>query len=249
LPADGTCDELALSVAVVLGAWIATAHPEYSSPLPEPESESATAPEEPPAPPPPLAAPVAAAPATRPPEPTPKPPAPAVHPADAARRFEVALGIGGELSDAGLVPAAEAGVRYRPEASGLGASAFVLIAAPETREIGAGSVSSFRWPLGAGAVGRLTRGDLSLELEGGAMFGLLRIEGNGFASNDAATDAQGGLYGTLRVGAASGKLRPFAGAKLLTWLGKATAQASLPDAEVDLPVLEGVLLVGLGFVP
>ncbi|HEX6766813.1 MAG TPA: hypothetical protein VF103_15065 [Polyangiaceae bacterium] len=254
LPADGTCDELALSVAVVLGAWIATAHPEYSSPLPESESgsesknESAAAPAEPPAPPP-LAAPVAAVPATRPPEPAPKPPAPPVPNTEPARRFEVALGIGGELSDAGLVPATEAGVRYRPEASGFGASAFVLVAAPETREIGAGSVSSFRWPLGVGATGRLVRAGLSLELEGGAMLGLLRLEGDGFASNGDATDAQGGLYGTLRVGAASGKLRPFVAAKLLTWLGKATAEASLPDAEVDLPVVEGVLLVGLGFVP
>src|SRR5262245_8450515 len=41
LPADGTCDELALSVAVVLGAWIATAHPEYSSTLPESERSGA----------------------------------------------------------------------------------------------------------------------------------------------------------------------------------------------------------------
>jgi hypothetical protein len=93
------------------------------------------------------------------------------------------------------------------------------------------------------------RRGLSFELEAGPMLGLLRLEGDGFASNADATDAQGGLYGGLRVGAASGRLRPFAAAKLLTWLGKATAQASLPDAEIDLPVLEGVLLVGLGFVP
>src|SRR5262245_29549637 len=44
LPADGTCDERALSVAVVLGAWIATAHPEYLSRLPEPESQAPAAP-------------------------------------------------------------------------------------------------------------------------------------------------------------------------------------------------------------
>jgi hypothetical protein len=81
------------------------------------------------------------------------------------------------------------------------------------------------------------------------MLGLLHLEGEDFASPDDATDAQGGLYAALRVGAASGKLRPFASAKLLTWLGKATAQARLPDAEVDLPVTEGVLFVGLGFVP
>src|SRR5688572_25397937 len=41
LPAEGSCDERALSVAVVLGAWIATAHPEYLSALPEAEREAA----------------------------------------------------------------------------------------------------------------------------------------------------------------------------------------------------------------
>jgi hypothetical protein len=249
LPADGTCEELALSVAVVLGAWIATVHPEYSSTLPESERRDA-APLEPP-PPPALVAPVAPppAPATRTPEPTPKPPSPAARSTEAPWRFEVAAGIGGEVSDAGLVVAGDVSVRYRPETSGFGVSAFALVAAAETREIGAGSVSSFRWPLGAGALGRLVGNGVSFELEAGPMLGLLHLEGEDFASPDDATDAQGGLYAALRVGAASGKLRPFASAKLLTWLGKATAQARLPDAEVDLPVTEGVLFVGLGFVP
>jgi hypothetical protein len=35
----------------------------------------------------------------------------------------------------------------------------------------------------------------------------------------------------------------------LTWLGTATATASEPDAEVDLPVVEGVFLLGVGFAP
>jgi hypothetical protein len=164
-------------------------------------------------------------------------------------RVEIAAGIGGEISDAGLVPAADASVRYRPDASGFGASAFILFALPETREVGAGSVSSFRWPLGVGALGRFASGGFALEGEAGPMLGLLHLEGKDFATPDDATDAQGGLYAALRVGAANGKLRPFAGAKLLTWFGKVTAEASLPEAEVDLPVTEGVLFVGLGFVP
>jgi hypothetical protein len=246
LPADGSCDERALSVAVVLGAWIATAHPEYLSALPEAEREAAPAAAETGAPtPPPIAPPVA---------PASPPPAPRVEPSPPVRvtraivwRFQMGLGVGGELSDAGLVPAADVSLRYAPDASGFGASAFALVAGPESRAIGSGRVSSFRWPLGAGGLARLESGAVALELDAGLMIGVLRVQGEGFAPNDAATDAQGGGYAGLRVGGASGRWRPFAAAKLLTWFGTATAQARVPDAEVDLPVAEGVFLVGAGY--
>jgi hypothetical protein len=99
-------------------------------------------------------------------------------------------------------------------------------------------------------VARLAGVGVALELDAGAMLGLLRIEGKEFTTkNDDATDVQGGVHASLRVSSTSGRLRPFAAAKLLTWLGKATARARLPEAEVDLPALEGVVLVGVGFAP
>jgi hypothetical protein len=248
LPADGTCDERALSVAVVLGAWIATAHPEYLSTLPEPKSEPEPTPAEPSPPSPP---PIPTPPAPTPRPVAPPPPAPSVRPATGAPwRFEVALGVGGEISNAGLVPAGEISARYAPDTSGFGLSAFTLFAGPEEREVGGGHVTSFRWPLGVGGLARLTQGELAFDLGAGPMLGLLRVDGEGFtARNEGATDAQGGIHAALRVGARTGRWRPFATAKLLTWLGKATAQARSPDAEVDLPVTEGVLLVGFGLVP
>jgi hypothetical protein len=249
LPAEGTCDERALSVAVVLGAWIATAHPEYLSALPEAESKAPAMPAEESAPsPPPI--PLPDTPKPRPPPPAPAAPrSPPVRTSPAvAWRFQAALGVGGELSDAGLVPAADISFRYTPEESGFGASAFVLFAGAESRPIGSGSVSSFRWPLGAGGVARLESGAMAFELDAGFMLGLLDVQGEGFSTNDGATDAQGGGFATLRVGAGSGRWRPFGAAKVLTWFSKATARASVPDAEVDLPAVEGVFLVGVGYV-
>ena len=249
LPAEGTCDERALSVAVVLGAWIATAHPEYLSALPEAQSAASATPAEESAPsPPPI--PLPETPKPRPTLPAPPPPGPPpvrTSPA-VAWRFQAALGAGGEVSDAGLVPAADISFRYTTEASGFGASAFVLFAGAESRPIGSGSVSSFRWPLGAGGVARLESGAVAFELDAGFMLGLLDVQGVGFSTNDGATDTQGGAYAALRVGAESGRWRPFGAAKVLTWLGKATARASVPDAEVDLPAVEGVFLVGVGYV-
>jgi hypothetical protein len=242
LPADGSCDERALSVAVVLGAWVATAHPEYLSTLPEGEREAAAAPPEP-SPPPPIPPPVTPAP---PPPPAPLPPPVRVAPV-VAWRFQLGLGVGGELSDAGLVPAADVSLRYAPEASGFGVSAFALVAAPESRAIGGGSVSSFRWPLGVGGVLRLEGGPVALEIDAGLLLGLLHVQGHDFVTTEAATDLQGGAYASARLGAASGRWRPFAAAKLLTWFGTATAQARVPNAELDLPVAEGVFLVGVGY--
>jgi hypothetical protein len=250
LPAEGTCDERALSVAVVLGAWITTAHPEYLSALPAAPSEAPAASAEanmpalnptPAAPPPPSRP----APAAREPEPESK----ARVAANDPWRFQPAAALGIELSDAGIVPAADVSVRYAPEASGFGLSAFVLLALSEDRAVGSGKVSSFRWPLGVGGVARQERSGVALELDAGAMLGILHVEGEDFTTNDEATDVQGGLYAALRLGASTGTLRPFGAAKLLTWLGKATASASEPNAEVDLPVVEGVFVAGVGFAP
>jgi hypothetical protein len=248
LPAEGTCDERALSIAVVLGAWIATAHPEYLSALPAAREEPAASAEPPP--PPPISTPM--------PQPPPPPPAPVSRqpgretPRAAPAvpwRFQPALGLGVELSDAGVVPAADVSVRYARDGSGFGLSAFALVVVAEERAVGSGRVTSFRWPLGLGGLARLERGGVAIELEAGPMLGILHLEGEDFSTNDDATDVQGGLHGALRVGASAGTLRPFGAAKLLTWLGKATASATEPDAEVDLPVVEGVFLLGVSFVP
>jgi hypothetical protein len=253
LPAEGTCDERALSVAVVLGAWIASEHPEYSATLPDSPHAPLTTPDAD-AGPPPLPVPSA----LPPPPPQPAPPAPARSPTpppppaparDAGWKFEPALAAGIELSDAGVVPAAHLSLRFAPAGTGFGATAFALLAGPEERNVGSGRVSSFRWPLGVGGAGRLERFGAAFDVSAGGMLGVLHLEGKGFTTNDATTDVQGGLFAALRIGAGSGRFRPFGAAALLTWLGTATASASLPDAEHDLPVFEGVFVAGLGFAP
>jgi hypothetical protein len=160
-----------------------------------------------------------------------------------------ALGLGIELSNAGAVAAADVSVRLARDESGFGLSAFALIAFPEERAVGSGRVRSFRWPLGAGGFARLEQSSIAIELEAGPMLGILHLEGEDFPTENQATDVQGGLHAALRVGASTGTLRPFGAAKLLTWLGKATATASAPAAEVDLPVVEGVFLLGVGLAP
>jgi hypothetical protein len=247
LPAEGSCDERARSVAVVLGAWIATAHPEYLGALPDAPVDALAASVEPP---PPRSG-SAAPPATRslPAEPAGPPARPAPLRAGNAWHLEPALAVGAELSDAGFVPAVQAALRYAPETNGFGVSGFALLAAADEREVGSGRARSFRWPLGAGVLGRLAASGVAFEVDAGLMVGLLHVQGRGFASNGEATDAQGGAFGALRIGTSAGRFRPFAAAELLSWLGTATASARLPGDELDLPAIEGVFLAGIGFVP
>ncbi|HEY3496720.1 MAG TPA: hypothetical protein VGK73_18600 [Polyangiaceae bacterium] len=235
--AEGTCEEQARAVAVILAAWLTDVHPEFRTPLPPAEP---AAPESPPPPP--------VAPAPPPPPAVLKaPPAPPSKPAR-LWRWSAGAGAGLELSDAGLTPAFELSLSFAPDA-GLGVMAFALLVVPETRELGSGEARTFRWPLGLGPLLRFPAGSVDVELAAGLDLAWLHAQGEDFATLGDADDLAFGAFGTARVTGRWSFARPFVGLTALGWLSPATLTARVPEAEVDLPAIEGVLLVGLTLPP
>jgi hypothetical protein len=234
--AEGSCEELARAVAVILGAWFTDTHPEYATPLPPaepPEQPPPRTPEPAAADLPPAAAPVSASGAARAPSASPR-----------KLRWSFGVGAGIELSDAGVVPAFEPSLRLAPEA-GVGAMAFALLAFPATYQLGAGEASVFRWPLGVGPLLRLASGPLALDLALGPHLGWLHARGTGFTTRGEADDIALGVFGAVRLMGRWSFARPFVGLTALGWLSRATLTSQLPDATLDLPVVEGVFVLGL----
>jgi hypothetical protein len=255
--AEGSCNERARAVAVILGTWLTDIHPEYRSALPLP----APAPEQPtqaPAANPPAAAP---SPQRPPPLQRPAPLQPAPLPARladrdvatskqaAARRWSGALAIGFGLSEAGAVLAGALSASYAPERTGLGAAAFAVLTLPAERSLGSGTVSSFRWPLGAGPLLRVQGRRAFFDVSAGPMVGWLHVAGEGFSENRSADDAAAGAFGRVRLGLGWPRFRPFVEAGLLGWFGAATAVTREPETEFELPAFESFVLAGMAFAP
>lgn len=246
MTADGSCDERARAVAVVLGTWLTDIHPEYRSSLPAP-SPAVAAPS-----PPAEANSAGASPAVLPPVPV-SPPATALdskRPSDPVeRRWSGALGLGVEVSDAGAVFAGALSASYAPSRTGLGASAFALLAVPAERSLGTGAVSSFRWPLGVGPLFRVQARSAFLDVSVGPTLGWLHLAGDGFSENRAANDVATGAFGRARLGLSRSRFFPFLEAGLLGWFGSAIAVARAPQSEFELPAFESFLFAGMSLEP
>jgi hypothetical protein len=108
----------------------------------------------------------------------------------------------------------------------------------------------FRWPLGLGPLLRLAPRGVFIDLALGPTVAWLHLEGQDFTGrNDGADDALFGGFAGINVAGTSGPVRPCAGAGLLLWPGTSTAVASAPNAELDLPAVEGTLTLGVVFAP
>jgi hypothetical protein len=252
IAAEGSCDEQARALAVILGTWLTDIHPEYRSALPLPPAaaeEPSQLPEEKP--------PLARAPAATHSRPTQAPripttsaaSGPAKSEAAAARRWSGALAVGIGVSDAETVLAGAASVSCAPERTGVGASAFALLTLPAERSLGSGTVSSFRWPLGAGPLVRIQARRAFLDVSAGPMLAWLHVAGDNFTENRSANDVTTGAFGRARVGLRGRRFRPFVEAALLGWFGASTAVARAPDTEFALPAFESFLLAGVAFEP
>jgi hypothetical protein len=197
LPTNGSCDELAQAAAVVLSAWLTDVHPDFAGALPpKPEPEPEPEPEPDPKPEP---EPEPAKPAARPPPP-PAPPAPVGH------RWQLLLGLGGELSDGALAPTLLTGASYGAELSGLAVSARVLVTLPRKQPLDPGQVSWRRWPLSVGPTLRLATPTLALALSAGPAVAWLHLEGHSF---DHVSSQDGPSWGGFAEAVVSGKGRPF----------------------------------------
>jgi hypothetical protein len=252
IAAEGTCDEQARALAVILGTWLTDIHPEYRSALPVPpavaEEPSQLPAEEP------LVAPAPAVPPSPPSQaPTLPPvsvaPSPAKSEGAAVRRWSGALAVGAGVSEAGTVLAGAASVSYAPERTGFGASVFALLTLPAERSLGSGTVSAFRWPLGAGPLVRVQAGSAFLDVTAGPTLAWLRVAGDDFNENRSANDVAIGAFGRARVGFCWSRFRPFVEAGLLGWFGASTVVARAPDTELELPTFESFLLAGVAFEP
>jgi hypothetical protein len=253
LLAEGDCDAQARAVAVIIATFLTDIHPEYLSLLPDSERQPDVAP----APsasaegaePPPLKAPP-------PPPPPPSPPSPPrtlplappspVSPEPS--EWLVALAAGAEFSSE-FVPAAALSLSFLPAAEGFGARAFVLVSGAAERQLGEELASSFRFPLGVGALFRFGRGSAWCDLSAGASVGWLHVAGRTFDDNESANDIVFGPFLGVRAGTEWLGLRPFAELGALAWPGESTLVARSPDATARLPWFEAFLLVGAGFVP
>jgi hypothetical protein len=243
--AEGSCEEKARAVAVILAAWLTDVHPEFRTALPEVAPPVVHEPA--PAPPPELPAP--SEPRTLA-QPAPAP-APAARPTErpTPRGFSYAAAAGIALSAAGATPAFELSARFAPAGAGLGMLGFALAALPVESELGSGSVSSFRWPFGLGPLLRLAPQGAFVDLAIGPSVGWLHLDGDGFRTNDVADDLVFGGFLGVSVGGTKGFLRPHAAVGLLVWPGTSTAVASVPDAELDLPLVEATALLGVLLAP
>lgn len=256
LPAEGSCDEQAGAVAVLLAAWLSDVHPEYVGALPD-------------APPSPvLASPQAeTAPATTPAEPAPAlaPPAaaptrdsaaaavskPAEQPAP-RRGIELGVSAGGVISEVSPVPFGTLGVRYMPESTGLGAALSATLSTPRHSDLSNGSVSYFRWPLVAGPALRAKLGSTLLDATAGPAAAWFHLSGVNF--QDAATYNVVVWGGALaaRWSLPQGRIAPFlevsgmAFAKASATIHRGTPERS-DEVSVPLPNLELYASLGGSF--
>lgn len=243
--AEGTCEEQARAVSVILGTWITDIHPEYRTALPVPEP-TAPVDEPEPAPAPPAAPPS--------PPPPPAPPPPRVTPerprAQATTwHWSGGAALGVEVSDASAVFVGALSSSYAPDGTGFGGAAFALLAAPARRSVGSGSADALRWPLGLGPLLRVQAPRAYLDVSAGPTLAWLHIAGAEFVENRTANDVVAGAFGRARVGVRWRSWRPFLEAGILGWFGSAKVVARSPDAELELAAYEPFFLVGAALEP
>jgi hypothetical protein len=226
LAAQGNCAELANVVAVVLSAWLSDVHPEFVASLPEaqrPSNPPAAPRIEVPVPPP-----------SSPPEPRRETSGTSFAP----RRGMVGAAVGAALSAEVPAPLATIGLRWVPS-SGLGASATATIIAARSEPLSTGSVRYWRWPLLLGPAWRVPLGSTALDLEAGAAFAWLHLEGNGFISPATHDAFLGGGFFSTRISFVSDRFEPFAELTGVLWGSThAFVRRGADQVAVGLPGLE-----------
>jgi len=247
LPVQGSCDELAGAVAVVLAAWISDEHPEYLAGLPAPEAREAPVPAPAPASPPPTTEPV---------RPTQSAPALTRDEARssagrtgfvAARRFSVAAALGADFSS-DVVPLGALGARWMPERLGLGAAVTAVVSGARRFDLSHGSVRYFRWPLLLGPAFRVPLGATALDVHAGAALAWLHIAGLEFSPPKQHDAVAAGAIASARLSIDAGALRPFAELSGVIW-GSTTAFIGGTEVNKKLPQVEVYAAFGAAWQP
>jgi hypothetical protein len=250
LPADGSCDEQATMVAVLLATWISDVHPEYVGTRPEPAVTSV------------LAAPAVESaaqpelPARAPPAITPSAPvrdsasaAVSRQPGAPQRRLELSAAAGGALSSADPAPVAALGARYLPESGGFGAALQLTFTLPRRALLSSGAVRYFRWPIAVGPALRTSIGSSRLDVTAGPAAAWLHLGGVGFQGGTSSHDAVAfGGAAAARWALPQGSVAPFVE---LCGMAFAPTQAYVrrgnEQPSVDLPSFELYAALGGAF--
>ena len=221
LVAEGTCDELASVVAVVLATWLSDVHPVYVGSLPEvapPEVAQAT----------PRPEPVRSGAGT-----------------PASRHVAIGAAVGADLSAGKPAPLVSLGVRWMPARSGLGAAAVATIIGVRSEPISTGSVRYWRWPLAIGPAYRVPVGSASLDFHAGAALAWFHVAGTGFPSALTHDALLGGGFVATRASGSWGGFEPFVDVSGFFWRPTdAFVQRDVNQPSVRLPGLELHLAVG-----
>ena len=230
LTSSGTCADLATIAAVVIASWTAERNPGISLLQP-----GVLAPPTPMAPPPP------STPAT---QTSRKQLLPAAQ--GRTREFDSSVGLGSSVNSAGFVGAArvEAGMRGRR----FGLRAGFAAETARSATIETGTVSWRRYGLSLGPTLTLIERRVRLDARVEIFAGFTTVAGHGFEPDHQSIALAPGLALALRLGAATGWIRPWIEVGGQSWLASqeiAITRPQQPNLRVSLPGSEGRLFAGL----
>jgi hypothetical protein len=135
--------------------------------------------------------------------------APGPERAPAARRFDLGLGAGGSLAEAGPLPAVMLSAAWLAAGGDLGARATLMASGTRTGSVGTGALRWQRLPLALGPLMRWQPGRVRIDAHLGGAAALTRLAGQGFATNRRHVDLELGAAGGLRVAWARAGLQPW----------------------------------------
>ncbi len=238
LPGEGNCDELAQAAAVVLSAWLSDVHPDFAGALPAPappEPKAKPAPDPAPAlPPPPVA------------KPAPPPPPPLLHSPNA---WDIALGIGGDLSGAQPALAGYLGVGYGARQNGWGLTSFVAPTLTRAESLRPGTAEWRRWPLGIGPSLRQASAGVLWDFNVGASLAWLHFDGSDLQHTSPHDGAQWGGFLNVRVANRSLPWGIFGLLDAQVFPAKVRVTATNVGRDYVLPLFGLALAVGVRFSP
>jgi hypothetical protein len=195
LAADGSCDDLAAAVAVVVAAWEAELDPHLTARvnLPAPAAE-----------------PVASARVVDDSAPPARPPS-----------FQIGLAVLGSVVGGQLAPGAGLTGRIAPPGWHLGLALELSGTTARSEAVGAraDAASWTRFALGAGPEAQLTLRTATLDLRAQALAALLHVEGVGLSTTASDSSAELGTGVGARLGWPWGNAAPWIGVDTLFWPG------------------------------
>jgi len=260
LLAEGTCDERARAVAIVLATWESDVHPAFRGPVPQPAPTPAR----------PIAPPVsAAAPATataRPPVPAPAPvPAPVAtpppHPPASAvvvsappsevrvrprAAWDLGLGVSSSLAGGALVVGGQI-VGAVLARGGLGAHLCVSGEGERSTAAGSGQAVWSRLTAGVGPTYRRRLGFWAVDANLSFVMGRFQVRGQNYPVTYASSGLDSAVSGGLRLLVPGAAWRVWLTVDATRWLDVRSVRDAVSGQERDIPSWSASAALGVSF--